>query len=159
MAEQQAWGHNFRQTALKVLAVPAVGRKMIGIVPLYHVEMRVLKKQSHIASLRNLASNLLHSVYCPPFIWAFVTLLCKSQSLLVNGKEIRFILIIVFSLEMGKTFLLLYFCLAETRKDIMEMCWHRRTGAKTDQERVSGRHKEAHADISSKSALLWPPQR
>lgn len=77
-------------------------------------------------------------LYCPPFIWVFVTLLCKSQSLLVNGKEIRFILIIIFSLEMGKTFSLLYFCLAETRKDIMEMCWHGTTGAETGQDRVSG---------------------
>lgn len=44
----------------------------------------------------------------------------------------------VFSLEMVKTLFLLYFCLAETQKDTMEMCWHGRTGVETDQDRVSG---------------------
>lgn len=43
MAEQRAWGHNFRQAVSKVLAVPAVGRKVMSIVPLYCAEMQVFK--------------------------------------------------------------------------------------------------------------------
>lgn len=56
----------------------------------------------------------------------------------MNGREITFILTIVICFEMGKPFSLLYFSTAETRQGIMEKCPHRRTGAKTGQDRASG---------------------
>lgn len=56
----------------------------------------------------------------------------------MNGREITFILTIVICFEMGKPFSLLYFSTSETRQGITEKCLHRRTGAKTGQDRASG---------------------
>lgn len=91
-----------------------------------------------------------------------IILLCRSQSLLGNGKEIKLSLLIVFSLEMGKMFSLLlfffFFCLTETRNDIMGMCWHGEPVVGEVRMMSQGKYREADANINSKSALLCPHQ-
>lgn len=123
MAEQCAWGHNFRQTVSKVLAVPAVGRKVIPHfsfilcrnVGIQGIESYGLVKKSCLQSRAH---------YTVPLSLGICNLIMWKLVLTMNGREITFVLIIVICFKMAKPFLLLCFSPAETRGDIMEKSLH-----------------------------------
>lgn len=134
MAEQQTWGYNFGQTVSKVLAV---GRKVMSTAHLYCVDIQVFKWLGQISRLKNLISNLGHTILSlfhlsiPNFIkqksvctseWKWDQVYPHNGLFFRNGEKIFTAI----------------FLPRRTRKDIMEMCWHGRTGVETDQDRVSG---------------------
>lgn len=65
----------------------------------------------------------------------------------------------VFSLEMGKKFSLLYFCLEELERISWKCADMAEQVLRQTRTESQGRNREAAADISSKSALLQPPEK